>query len=70
MFTLTHAGIEDKNQKTGSSSRQKNTIYTGSADVFPTLEELVAGEDQFDVIGIGQTKPFPLVSQVSPTRAL
>ena len=49
---------------------QNSGYHTNSTNKFPTIEEWVAKKDEFRVVGLGHTRPFPLVCKVSSNTNL
>lgn len=53
-----------------TDATQDSGYYTASAIEFPTVEEWIAGKDQFRVVAVGHARPFPMVRQVSSNNDL
>lgn len=54
----------------GRDLMQNSGYHTDKTHEFPTIEEWVAKKDEFRVVGLGHTRPFPLVSKVSSNTKL
>ncbi|MCJ1347168.1 hypothetical protein MMC31_005389 [Peltigera leucophlebia] len=62
---------DSRNRKSSETdATQDSGYYTSRTDEMPTIEEWVAEKDQFRVVAIGHTRPFPLVSQKSSNTNL
>lgn len=53
-----------------TDATQDSGYYTASGIEFPTVEEWIAGKDQFRVVAVGHARPFPMVKQVSSNNTL
>lgn len=53
-----------------TDATQDSGYYTASAIEFPTIEEWIAGKDQFRVVAVGHARPFPMVRQISSNNNL
>lgn len=57
-------------ERHGKNSLEAAVMQNSGYHEFPTIEEWVAKKNEFHMVGLGHTRPFPLVSKVSSNADL